>query len=95
MTRITKDKKCRHDITQIILENIYIHPKIKIRDLFSKTTCDYTNFKYYIKNLSDDMMILDFGKKSKERFKITRYGLNYLSLLNSLKIIESGRGKIK
>jgi len=82
---IKGNKGCYHSARLQILEIIYFDNKTNKTNLLTKTSLDKHGFDYHLDFLIKTMKIIDRGKESKERFRITQQGLYYMNLLNLLK----------
>lgn len=89
MIKENSEKCCKHELKRKILENINQNPKIKKTKLMVKVNTSHESLDNYLKILIDNKMIIENKLTDKERFKVTKKGLNYLSLLNSLRRLES------
>ena len=82
-------KKCRHDIEQGILDKIYFEREVNVTNIVQSTTSPYPEAMNYIISLTKRKFIkVVLNRKGKEVYKITKKGMQYLSHLNALKIIE-------
>jgi hypothetical protein len=91
---------CKHQIWEMLLENINLNPKIKVIELNGKTNSSPTEMNGHLKVLSDNCLIIinpDMRNRTRKwSYKITKAGLNYLSMLKIINIFDgSEMGKRK